>query len=177
MSGCDRELNAHFYSAATLKYHVPDTWHDTTPSHIILTLGRPVIALPRKSECQARSSLYHFLQLWYVAARDRTRDLPFPGADTLPIELSGPVVVQVTKEFWSNDEFGISVPSFSVCNHWSPYWRRRGGYTPFETPNLYLYSVLLREISGREYERITNTLFMNLSYMSCVRITDVENLC
>ena len=24
-------------------------------------------------------------------ARDRTRDLPFPGADTLPTELSGPV--------------------------------------------------------------------------------------
>ena len=45
--GCDRELNAHFYSAASLKYHVPDTWYDTTPSHIILTLGRPVLALPR----------------------------------------------------------------------------------------------------------------------------------
>ena len=54
MSGCDRELNAHFYSAASLKYHVPDTWHHTTPSHIILTLGRPVLALPRKSECQAK---------------------------------------------------------------------------------------------------------------------------
>ena len=25
VSGCDRELNAHFYSAASLKYHVPDT--------------------------------------------------------------------------------------------------------------------------------------------------------
>ena len=56
VSGCDRELNAHFYSAASLKYHVPDTWHDTTPSHIILTLGRPVLTLPHKSECQARSS-------------------------------------------------------------------------------------------------------------------------
>ena len=43
-------------SAASLKYHAPDTWHDTTPSHIILTLGRPVLALSRKSECQARSS-------------------------------------------------------------------------------------------------------------------------
>ena len=38
VSGCDRELNAHFYSAASLQYHAPDTWHDTTPSHIILTL-------------------------------------------------------------------------------------------------------------------------------------------
>ena len=50
-----RELNAHFYSAASLKYHAPDTWHDTTPSHIILTLGRPVLALPHKSECQVTS--------------------------------------------------------------------------------------------------------------------------
>ena len=48
--GCDRELSAHFYSAASLKDHAPDTSHDTTPSHIILTLGRPVLALPRKSE-------------------------------------------------------------------------------------------------------------------------------
>ena len=60
-SGCDRELYAHFYSATSLNYHAPDTWHDTTPSHIILTLGRPVLALRRNSECQARRSKYHFL--------------------------------------------------------------------------------------------------------------------
>ena len=59
MSGCDRELNAHFYNAASLKYHVPDTWHDTTPSHIILTLGRPVLALPRKSECLYNATRYN----------------------------------------------------------------------------------------------------------------------
>ena len=29
MSDYDRELNAHFYNAASLKYHAPDTWHDT----------------------------------------------------------------------------------------------------------------------------------------------------
>ena len=57
VSGCDRELNAHFNSATSLKYHAPDTWHDTTLSHIILTLSWPVLALPCKSECQARSSL------------------------------------------------------------------------------------------------------------------------
>ena len=33
MSGCHRELSAHFYSAASLRYDVPDTGHDTTPSH------------------------------------------------------------------------------------------------------------------------------------------------
>ena len=47
VSGCYRKLNAYFYGAAWQKYHAPDTWHDTTPSHIILTLGWPVLALPR----------------------------------------------------------------------------------------------------------------------------------
>ena len=76
--GCDRELNAHFYSAVSLKYHVPDTWHDTTLSHIILTLGRPVLALPRKSECQARCTGTIFYD--FSMSRDRTRDIPFPEA-------------------------------------------------------------------------------------------------
>ena len=49
VSGCDRELSAHFHCAGSLKYHDLDTWHDTTPGHIILTLPRPVLALPRKS--------------------------------------------------------------------------------------------------------------------------------
>ena len=53
------ELNAHFYSAASLKYHAPDTQHDTTLSHIILTLGWPILALPSKSESQV-SNQYHF---------------------------------------------------------------------------------------------------------------------
>ena len=51
--GCDRELNAHFYSAASLWYQIPNTLPDTISSHIILTPERPVLALPRKSECQA----------------------------------------------------------------------------------------------------------------------------
>ena len=50
------EPNAHFYRPASLKYFALDTWHDTTPSHIILTLGQPVLALPTKSKPQARSS-------------------------------------------------------------------------------------------------------------------------
>ena len=36
--GIGRELKAHFMSAASPKYHAPDTWH-ILPSHIILTLG------------------------------------------------------------------------------------------------------------------------------------------
>ena len=76
VSGCDREQNAHFYSAASLKYHALDTWHDTTLSHIILTLGRPVLALPRKSKCQARCSWYHFLRLKYVAGSNPRPPVP-----------------------------------------------------------------------------------------------------
>ena len=49
--------------------------------------------------------------------------------------------MQVTKEFWSNDEFGISVPGVSVCNHWLPCCRRRGGYAPFEPLKLYFWGL------------------------------------
>ena len=75
------------FSATSLKYHTADTWHDIKPSHIIVRLGRPVLALSHKSECQARSSWYHFEWLWSFAAQDRTSDLSFPGVDTLPTEL------------------------------------------------------------------------------------------
>ena len=47
-SGCNREPSAHFYSAVSLKYHASDTWHDTTPGQIILTLDRPVLVIPHK---------------------------------------------------------------------------------------------------------------------------------
>ena len=40
----------------SLKYHAQDIWHDTTPSHIILTLPRPVLALPRLSAKQGAAS-------------------------------------------------------------------------------------------------------------------------
>ena len=46
VSGSDRVLNAHIYSAASLKCQAPGTWHDTTTSHVILTMGRPLLALP-----------------------------------------------------------------------------------------------------------------------------------
>ena len=39
--GCVREFNAHFYSPALQKYHIPDTWYDTTPRHISQTLALP----------------------------------------------------------------------------------------------------------------------------------------
>ena len=37
------------FRAASLKYPAPGTWHETTLSHIILTMCRPVLTLPRKS--------------------------------------------------------------------------------------------------------------------------------
>ena len=47
VSGCDRELNSHFYSAASLWYQIPDTLPDTTSSHIILTPSpTPKIGVP-----------------------------------------------------------------------------------------------------------------------------------
>ena len=51
VSGCDRQLNAHFKSAASLTYHTSDTWRDIPPSHNILTLDRPVPL----SQCRAQT--------------------------------------------------------------------------------------------------------------------------
>ena len=38
------------FKVLSVKYHAPDTdtLHYTTPSYIILTLGRPVLALPKQ---------------------------------------------------------------------------------------------------------------------------------
>ena len=79
--------SAHFYSAASLKYHAPDTWHDTTPSHIILILGRPVLALPRKTECQAST----ILTTEVCHGQESNTWPPIPAADTLPTGLLGPI--------------------------------------------------------------------------------------
>ena len=54
---------------------------------------------------------------------------------------------QCLVEFWSKDEFDISVPGFSVCNHWSPCCRRRGGYAPFEPSNLYFGGSRVKEMA------------------------------
>ena len=43
LSGHDRELNARFQSAASLKYDAPDTQHNIPHSHFVLTLGWPVL--------------------------------------------------------------------------------------------------------------------------------------
>ena len=105
VSGCNRELKAHYYSAASLTHwsimpqtleliHVPQhTWQDTctTSSHIILTLGRPFLPISYPVSLSAKRGAASTIFNEYVAARDRTRELPSHGADTLPTELPGPV--------------------------------------------------------------------------------------
>ena len=56
VSSCDRK-QCSLFSTASLKYRSPDTWYDTTSSHVILILRRPVLALPHKSEYQASTIL------------------------------------------------------------------------------------------------------------------------
>ena len=89
VSGCDRELNAHFYSATSQKYHAPDTWHDTTHSHIILTLGQPVLALPRKSlsaKREAASTIFNDFGMSRPGIEPMITRSP---KRTLPTELPG----------------------------------------------------------------------------------------
>ena len=51
LTGCDRELNAHWKSAASLTYHTSDTWRDMPPNHVILTPDRPIPL----SQCRAQT--------------------------------------------------------------------------------------------------------------------------
>ena len=79
VSGCVREHSTHFYIAASLKYHAPETWHDITPSHIIPTPGRSALAITHKSDwVPSEEQLVHFLTTLVCCGpdRDRTRDLP-----------------------------------------------------------------------------------------------------
>ena len=89
VSCCDRERNAHFYSAASLKYHAPDTWYDTTPSHINLTLERPVLACPINQSAKrgAASTIFNDFGMSQPGMEPMTSRSP----DTLPTELFGPV--------------------------------------------------------------------------------------
>ena len=60
VSGCNRELNAHFYSAVSLKYYAQDTLHDITPCQIILILDRPVLALRLSLRAYICSTIFDF---------------------------------------------------------------------------------------------------------------------
>ena len=52
------------YSAATsLKYDAPNNWHDIPPSHIILTLVQPVLALAVNP---SQALVYPVKQIWWV---------------------------------------------------------------------------------------------------------------
>ena len=80
VSGCDRELSAHFYSTALLKYQAPDAWHDIKPNHIILTLGKPYLALVSLS-AKRGAAITIFNVFGMLRPGIETLDLPFPGAD------------------------------------------------------------------------------------------------
>ena len=72
--GCGWEHNAHFQSAASLKYHTLDIWHNIPHSHIILTLNWPIL-IP-SSPFLMLSTKHQFLSLWYDSAGDQTRNFP-----------------------------------------------------------------------------------------------------
>ena len=50
MSDCDRELNAHFYSVASLKYYAPDTWYVTLSWHWVEQSKLYPVSLSSKRE-------------------------------------------------------------------------------------------------------------------------------
>ena len=70
----------------SLKYHIPNTWHDIPPSHILLTPGWPVLAL--LSKCWAlseRAASTIFTSLVWLSWGSNPQP-PDHKVDTLPIE-------------------------------------------------------------------------------------------
>ena len=142
MSGCDRELNAHFYSAASLKYHVPDTWHDTIPSHIILTLGRPVLALPPKVWVPSEEQLVPFFTTLVCrgSGSNPWPSIPRSGHST---ELPGPV-----------EERGINLRPKGWCGAW------------FESNHVIIYLSLIYSKIWK-FPRFINFPLSSLLAVSC----------
>ena len=90
VSGCDRELNAHFYGAASSQALLPDT----TSSHIILTPEpTPKIRVPSGEQ------LVPLLTTLVCRGPGSNPVPPDLGADTLPTELPRPVKVVRNENF------------------------------------------------------------------------------
>ena len=121
LCGWDREFKALFYSAASLCYQVPDTLLETTPItlywHIIRTLGRPVPAIPWKSECQAKSNWY-FCLTFVIRSSGSNPVTPDLGVDTLPIVLAKERNV-LTK---INNISTVVTSQFGHFGHFVPRW-------------------------------------------------------
>ena len=93
VSGCVREFNAHFYSAASLKYHIPDTlWYDTTPMHII-----PTLALPKNLCVKQRATISIFNA--FGMSRHRIK----PGISDLEPTLHSALLRLVAEKCMKND--------------------------------------------------------------------------
>ena len=150
--GCDKELNAHFYSAASLKYHVPDTWYDTTPGHIILTLGQPVLALPRKSRVPSEEQLVPFFT---------TLECGGPGSNPWP---------PVPQSRHSTELSGLVGKKLRLNIHWpwillAKFWHARyltNGIL-WNVERKWNYARLRREKKWREQELATDNRYYPIS--------------
>ena len=91
VTGCDRELNAHFYNAASLWYQIQDTLTDTTPSHIILDTGATSPSPTPKIRVPSGEQLVPLLTTLVCRGLGSNPIPPGLRADTLPTELPRPV--------------------------------------------------------------------------------------
>ena len=85
VSGCDRELNAHFYCAASLWYQIPDTFTPVTFTGATSPSPTPKIRVPSGEQ------LVPLLTTLVCRGPGSNPVSPDLGADTLPTELPRPV--------------------------------------------------------------------------------------
>ena len=91
-SGCDRELNAHRFIVLPHWSFIPWTL-DMTPHSVTWSwYWVDQFSLYPVTLSAKRGTASTIFNDFGMVARDRTRDNPFPGADTLPTEQPGPVI-------------------------------------------------------------------------------------
>ena len=127
VSGCDQELNVHFYSAASLKYHDSDTWHDTTSSHNILTLGRPVLALTGKSEVPSEEQQVPFLTTLICRSPRSNTWPPVPRS-----EHSTDWPTRADNQEWTNNDTDKPQPTTGTTS--DAVWAMSCDYGTFRPP-------------------------------------------
>ena len=111
MSGCDRELNAHFYSAASLWYQIPHTFtRYHLQSHYTDTGATSPSPTP-KIRVPSGEQLVPLLTTLVCHGPGSNLVPPDLGADTLPTELPRPVysVLCSFKDYFSSYGVGQSV--------------------------------------------------------------------
>ena len=102
VSGCDRELSAHFYSAASLWYQIPDTFTSYHLQSHYTDTGATSPSPTPKIRVPSGEQLVSLLMTLVCCGPGSNPVPPDLGADTLPTELPRPVQMALAHHYLSH---------------------------------------------------------------------------